>query len=544
MKTTGNRYLIAAAVLLLLAAFGLQAAASMRHKSATWDETIYFGVGAYQVRTGRWDLKVLKTQPPMSYYIQSLPLMFTDFSDRIVEVYSGEEKMPGYARQGRMRFFYRSQYLLKDPGNREDRLLNASRMMTVLTALLLGVFIYRWSNELYGRRSAFLALFLFAFSPNLLAHARLITTEMPLTAFFFIYLYFFWKTLREPYWKYSIPAGIFLGMALLSKYSAILLLPISLILVLVWLARHRRIGIVHLAAMGALALGMIFLVYRGWPHAYIGGVLNQAGHVGEGHRSFLFGRYSMEGWWYYFLAAFFLKTPVPAMLLILPVVWAFVRGPDAGRRFNGLFVIIPAIFFFAFFSVKHLSLGLRYILPIYPLLFVFLSGVVADGRKIGKIAAAVLGLLMVWYVAGALRIHPHYLAYFNEIGGGPDKGYRYLVDSNLDWGQDLKGLGEYVAEEGIDRIHLSYFGTDAPERYGIDYRWLPSAILRRSGPGGPVRLPKKGWVAVSATNLQGIYLPDRDFFRELRDMEPVEKIGYSIFVYRLPGRGDRRDQRE
>ena len=139
---------------------------------------------------------------------------------------------------------------------------------------------------------------------------------------------------------------------------------------------------------------------------------------------------------------------------------------------------------------------------------------------------------VAWYLGASFYIHPHYLAYFNELAGGPDNGWKYLVDSNLDWGQDLKGLKKFMQERGISRINLSYFGSDSPDRYGIAYNWLPSFYLRDPDPGHhePVL---KGRVAISATNLQGPYFGTGDPFARFRALQPVAKIGYSIFIYKL-----------
>jgi hypothetical protein len=140
--------------------------------------------------------------------------------------------------------------------------------------------------------------------------------------------------------------------------------------------------------------------------------------------------------------------------------------------------------------------------------------------------------LIGWYVGASCYIHPHYLAYFNELAGGPDNGYKYLVDSNLDWGQDLKGLKSYMQKHGIARINLSYFGTDSPARYGISYDWLPSYGLPNPDPEKHKFVPK-GWVAISATSLQGVYLGDSDIYAWFRERKPVAKIGYSIFIYKM-----------
>ena len=147
--------------------------------------------------------------------------------------------------------------------------------------------------------------------------------------------------------------------------------------------------------------------------------------------------------------------------------------------------------------------------------------------------AGLLGLCL-WLLVGTLRIHPSYLAYFNEFWGGPANGYKYLVDSNLDWGQDLKNLAAYMRRSGLEKIKLEYYGPSDPRIYGITYEPLR--------PGQPTA----GTVAISVTFLQGLYqcrgatgcYSDPICLRAfnwLKQYEPIAKIGYSIFVYQIPG---------
>jgi hypothetical protein len=195
-----------------------------------------------------------------------------------------------------------------------------------------------------------------------------------------------------------------------------------------------------------------------------------------------------------------------------------------------MFLLVPVVVILGFFSLSNQAIGLRYVLPIYPFLFVFAGGAVPWLSSSKALIGLTIGLL-AWSVAAAGYVYPHFLAYFNEAVGGPSQGYRYLVDSNLDWGQDLKGLKRFMDERDISRIHLSYFGSDTPARYGIAYDWLPSYLLDNPTPGKFDPSPK-GWVAVSATTLQGVHLSNKDLFAWFRQREPVAKIGYSIFIYR------------
>jgi len=246
------------------------------------------------------------------------------------------------------------------------------------------------------------------------------------------------------------------------------------------------------------------------------------------------GRVSTIGWWYYFPVAFLFKTPVSTLLLLFATLLFFPKVREA--PWSSLnFLLLPAVVVFFFTSRQHINIGLRHVLPAYPFLLVLIARVVRYGSKHQKLARWILGLLCIWAVWEAALIYPHYLAYFNGLVGGPSGGRYMLVDSNLDWGQDLKGLKGYMERHGIRQVKLAYFGLSDPAYYGIDYDLLPSyAIMGQPicKEGSPAVLEFKGTMAVSATLLQGLYCP-ADFYRILRGMEPIANIGYSIYIFQF-----------
>jgi hypothetical protein len=146
-------------------------------------------------------------------------------------------------------------------------------------------------------------------------------------------------------------------------------------------------------------------------------------------------------------------------------------------------------------------------------------------------------MLMAWLSLRTITAYPDYIAHFNVVAGGPDAGIRYLSDSNLDWGQDLPALADYLETHPIGKVRLAYFGTDnpaahlPPERYEqIAPPWSENLV------SGPQIAPSPGYYAISATLLTGqLFAPQyRDYFRVFRESTPVAKAGYSIFVYRVP----------
>ena len=509
-----------------LAAFLVKALTSMVQESATWDETTYFGLGKYILQNHRWDVPGSTLHPPLSYFIHDIPLLFFSTDQGAWTNYQSRTdlKLPGLSS------IIRGQALLSSPANHGDRLLILSRLMMVLTAVLLGWFVYLWSYSLYGKWSAMLAVILYSFSPNILANARLITPDITLTTFSFITLYYFWRVLSDNRIRDVVPGGICFGLALLSKFTGLLLFPICILLMAFWGIKRKTLKVSYCLLFVAMGIGILFLGYGMNLTPYFHGISYQHTSA-EYHQSFLMGKYSTTGWWYYFFVAFLVKTPIATMIFLAVSLVLFVGKILKGAWINEMFLLIPAATIFCFFSVNHQSIGLRYILPIYPFLFVFASRAAQSflsNKALTGLTVAAIG----WYIGASCYIHPHYLAYFNELAGGPDNGYKYLVDSNLDWGQDLKGLKSYMQKHGITRINLSYFGTDSPARYGISFDWLPSWILL-SPDAEKHKLPTKGWFAISATNLQGVYFDDKDLYAWFREHEHVAKIGYSIFIYKI-----------
>jgi hypothetical protein len=268
------------------------------------------------------------------------------------------------------------------------------------------------------------------------------------------------------------------------------------------------------------------------PNAYSQGFL--LGQVKAQKRSgFLAGNYSVEGWWYFFPLAFLIKTPISVILLLLTgVVLCAVRW----RHFlnHNVYVLFPLAAFLGAAMMMNLNIGVRHILPIQPFVLLLAGNAIAElyasQRKPFRV---LLGTLCFLAVLEFALVCPHYLAFFNQFAGGPRNGHKYLVDSNLDWGQDLKGLKSWMDQHEVQHINLSYFGTADPAYYKIDCTYLPGGAFFDEPLVKAPQLP--GFVAVSATNLRGVYFSEgsRNIYQCLLETEPVAVIGYSIYVYRV-----------
>ena len=333
----------------------------------------------------------------------------------------------------------------------------------------------------------------------------------------------------------------------------------------VWLAGNKI-----LRPMGEYMLGVLMVMQR-----------SSGGNTG-----YFLGEVSAGGWWYYFPVVFLLKEPLPSLILIglafLLSVWNIIKRfkiKDLRLKifdYLGLhfaeFSMISFVIFYWLYSVKSpLNIGIRHILPTLPFIYILSAGAVKKwinfdalavfngGDFLKKIIFAVKNLffislksgliiiLIIWYLGETLVNTPHYLSYFNQIGGGIDNGYRYVTDSNYDWGQDLKRLVQWVDERNNDndddndikKIAIDYFGGGNPGYYLGD-----RAEYWQSAKGNP-GIYGIGWFAISINNLQGalgkLHLgqkrnPEDEYqwLKKIKDpYKPDARVGKSIFIYKL-----------
>jgi 4-amino-4-deoxy-L-arabinose transferase-like glycosyltransferase len=402
---------------------------------------------------------------------------------------------------------------------------------------------------MFGPLPALLSVMLLAFDPNVLAHGCLATNDMGLTLFATLTVFTFWQLLQQPSKARVVMSGLALGLALASKFSALFLLPVLVAIAFAdYLPGRRerkdRLKVkqvsYYLCLVAVIAACTLWAVYgfqvgplRGLPvpaSAYLKGLQVLANKLETGTQAFLLGSYSNTGWWYYFPIAFGVKTPLPTLLLVGAAV---IYAARQRKLRQSMPLLIPVVIYVCFCCISGLNIGYRHLVPILPFIFIFIGQLAqASWRPRPKYALAV-GALLSWLIIRTVAI----LAYFNELAGGPEGGYRVLVDSNLDWGQDLPGLREYMTAHNIASVKLAYCGTADPHAYGIDYELLPGISQpwwkRRSDPE-ILADPGPGVYAISATNLQGARYRNHDVYAWFRARKPDATIGHSIFVYTVP----------
>lgn len=514
--------LIAVVGLLVFFALALSTAAQL---SATTDELVHI-TRAYVLRQ-RGDLRLQYEHGPLSHRLEGL-LLDTAAGPDITTLAS-------WAEGDRVAI---SQELFARPEMDLNGTLWLARVPIILLGVLLGAGIVAWSGAANGRAGQFVSLVLFAFAPNLLAHAALSTTDMVATVTYFGTVLAWWRTWQRPTgWRWGLTA-VLLGCALAAKLTAVLLLPVLLALAFVSWRRGEPIlrrgliwlGLLPVAAVVVWALyGFEWRPPADWPLAlpaatYIESWLSLLTHVSDGHAAFFLGELSRDGWVYYFPVVFGIKTPLATLVLGgIGLVVAFARRE---LRQTAVFLTLPGLVLLAAAVVSRLNIGYRHILPLLPFVLV-LAGTAVFVLRRHVVTRVGLGVALVWVAISGIRQHPHHLSYFNELVGGSTNGYRYLGDSNLDWGQALDLLAARVAAEEAD-WQVAYAGVVDPGVVG-----LTTAVVLDVDTFAPAN-PQPGRYAISANNVQGV-LDDQDLFDWFRRREPDETIGGAILIYDVAG---------
>lgn len=421
--------------------------------------------------------------------------------------------------------------------NDAEQLIFTGRMVMAIISALMAVYVFKWAKELFSPGGGLFALFSFVFIPTVIGHSQLVSTDVGLAAFFFISSYYFWKSISASGIKYQILAGVFMGMALSAKFSGILLVPLFLLFALFLALKKSNVRwartIFTVFAVGFLVLWAIYF-FPADPGFYSDGFRSiYAEDANPDYPVYLNGEFKKGGWWYYFLEGFLIKTPIPFLALLL---WALVWFKKYRITFlDKMFLLAPPVLLTFFTSFSAHNLGVRYLIPIFPFLAVCFGGILElikniSSKKLLTSCRLALVALSVWYVFSAVNIHPNQLAYFNEFVGGSDNGYKYMDDSNIDWGHDLKRLKKFTDTSPDARVvYIWRQGDRALDYYGIGRE---KNII--DSPENWWREPR-GLYAVSSHFLVRAKIMSQTYNEPLLDWlslyEPVDKIGQSFFIY-------------
>lgn len=532
-------------------------------------------------------------------------------------------------------------------GNNPDQIMFVARLPIILIAVLLGYMIFRWTRELAGTLAGLFALLLFVADPNIIGHSHYVTTDIGIAAFIFFSAYFFVRFLKHPSWANVAISGLFLGLAQLAKFSAVILFPLFGLLVILYgysrsypgngaiAPKSWRLTFIgslvgKFAVSVFIAFAAIWAIYAPnvwnmpvetvqeiarsqFPNDRLGGRLAETivvtlaetpfmkpmaqyflglfmvfARVSGGNTYYFLGEVSNQASALYFPAVFLMKSTLPVLaILAFALAYGFWRIMKVARRdrreqksWGAVFahsieghiaeyVMLGFVILYGYLSVSgNLNIGFRHLFPILPFLFVLGSKslFVYLTRHRGNyitwsVTRAAIFFLSVWIILIPVFSYPSYLSYFNTAMGGPREGYRYVTDSNYDWGQDAKRLKTWIesynrclsnnqeqtpecrtltdgkafpTETPIRKIRVDYFGGSSPEYFLDD-----TSLSWHSH-----NAPEAGWYAVSANFYQeSIYRKDQPNGQVNYSWFPenawIGRAGDSIFIFfvdALPGR--------
>src|SRR5262245_29434129 len=524
------------AVFALVAWFWNRGERFLEANGPTFDEPVHLAAGYSYWTTGSFRLN--SEHPPLLKLLWAAPLMFGDRPAYPHDVAAATNDDHWHVGNALLFHSGRAPRELLDPARRVNHALGCGVL------LLAG----RVALRLWQSRLAAIGACGFAVAdPNLLALSCVLSTDVGLTLFGLLACYLLWEYTAAPSRGLLIGTGVALGLALGAKFSALAIVAGLGAAGLVFVLRGGRLALPGAPADAprgraaiefAFRLGLIAFVTLAATYGFIHfdqwgcGLKFQLTRAEHGDGVMYFnGDYSRTGWYHYFLVLLPLKLPLG---LLAGVLLVCVKGYLA-RAPRVVFLILPAVVFIALASYSRVNLGVRVVLPALPFLY-FLADGLACCACCRAAGVAMLAVCVAWAGVSAARSDPQPISYFNELAGGPRGGLRFVADSNVDWGQGLPQLKAYLDANGPDVVYLSYFGTDRPEAYGIRYRALPT-YGRVGEPGGeeiPADAPRHVLV-VSANNLLGIYLNDRNTFAWLRTREPNAILGGSLYVFDLTG---------
>jgi 4-amino-4-deoxy-L-arabinose transferase-like glycosyltransferase len=537
--------LLAAALVLFVA----QLLIASPQKSAAFDEQYHLAAGYSYLRTG--DFRLATTHPPLMGLIGALALVGRGDIALPLE-------HPSWAAGDRFLF---SDIFLWEANTDPQGMLMAARIPIMAVGLLLVAALFLWARHMIGIAAGWAVLALAVFDPNLLGNARVVTTDLGLTCFFLLTMWRLWRWLERSTTLNLVTVGLCAGLAISAKYTGLFVGPAILLVTLLYPKSqpgdNLRRRLPGLAGIGLAAFAVVWALYRFDVGLMTDGPLNlplpapfywqqlyntffRIVDLQGARYDFFWGEASNGGWWYYFPVALAVKTPLPLLLLSgLGLVLAVRRS--GWRRSSVLWV--PPVLFLLLGLSGVLTIGYRHILPVVPFL-ILMAGYPATlvvklaPISVRRLAVTAFVLMLGWQVVGSLRLFPHQEAFFNELAGDWYNWSNLLVDSNLDWGQDLPALRQVMDEQGIEEVNLAYFGKAVPEVYGVRYRPLYGYLRFVEG----IELnaynpytPEPGWYAISATSLRlGLHQADTiDLYVYFRSRRPDARAGYSIYLYHL-----------
>jgi 4-amino-4-deoxy-L-arabinose transferase-like glycosyltransferase len=555
-------------VILLLLVLEGQLLYSVRRESLTWDEGDHIFAGYMSLK--HHDFGLNPEHPPLVKMVAALPLQ--NMSLREPQLQNRYFKNEAYLSGGD--FIFQNDF---------ETIIFRARMAASIFALMVALLAFLTAREMFGTGAGFLALLLIVFEPNLLAHGALVTTDTGAACCLLASIYAFYRYVKSPSWGRVAVLGLAAGIFFITKHSAVLLPAMLILLAITELLRRRQVGdesrlrqalrlagVVVIAAV--ITVGIMWAGYgfrysarpagqqinpplastltnlspvegkavtfmARWkllPESWLYG-LADVRSVANTWPSYIFGKVYAHGVWFYFPVAFVIKATLTTLIFLPLIVYAIATGKLRGWR-EILFLSLPPSLYFCISMTSKLNIGVRHILLVFIFLLVLAGGAAWSLICKDRRWAWLIGALILFHVISSLRAFPtSYIAYANELWGGPANIHKYLTDSTTDWGQQLKAVKRYVDERGFQQCWFAYTAEPAiPFRaYGIPCKTLPTMDSMWFGLKTDTPAAIQGPVFISHIPLtfyesgSSLLSP----YREFEKLTPTAVIENGVFVY-------------
>ena len=540
----------------------------MRRESQTWDEANHIFAGYRTWTDGDFGLN--PEHPPLVKLLATIPLLRAQLKNPVLEERYFKEDA-----------FLRGKEFLYQ--NDADKILARTRTAAAVLTLLTALVVFLATREMFGRGAAFVALILLTFDPNLLAHGALITNDVGFACFMLLSVYTFYRFVKSPAALRLVVAGASVGLALAVKHTGVLIVPILFLLALseilrnVFASDREKITRHALKTLGSLVLIMLigwvvlwsFYRFRydarphglqlnpplaeyvkglepheAWPistmarlrilpESYLYGLVDIK-LTANYYTSYVLGKVYAHSVWFYFPVTFLIKSTVGVLALSLLSLAVVVSGRlSRGREI--LFLLVPPGVYLAVALTAGMNIGVRHVLIVYVFVYVLIGCAAWALIRRSRRWAYIVGALLLLHLGSSLMAFPNYIAYGNELWGGPSQTYQYLSDSNADWGQQLKSVKQYLDQRGVKDCWFVYFaeGVAEPSYYGIPCKPLPT--INTLWLNLPIEVPESidGPVLISAANLSGFEFGpgSLDPYDQFKRLSPTAVIDRGVFVF-------------
>lgn len=568
-----KRNFIVVAATCLVVILALEMWLSIRHLSQTFDESAHMYSGMVYWQQG--DFGVNPEHPPLVKLLATIPLLRLGaktpaLTDGFFRFASGS---------GGVQFLYAYDV---------EKFLFRSRVAASLLTLLLAVLVFAAAQEMFGAEAALLALLILVFEPNILANGALVTTDIGATCGIFAVGYFFYRYAKKRTMARLVTCGVVTGLALASKHSVLFVFPLFILFALVevflqpstsqsssepqpylsQIARwsgsiavvclisvtvlwsfygfryHARPGSLHMnppletyvqqlshpwQARATIALSRSHLL----PESYVYGFSDLEIISQQGRPTFILGKLYGTGRWFYFPAAFLIKTTLGFLLLLVLLIFA-KNLRDAEKRREVLYLALPALIYFGITTISRLDIGFRHLLPIIPFLIVLIAagawGLIQQSRSWAYVVAA----LLLLHIASSLHAYPYYLSYSNEAWGGPKNTHKFISDASVGWGSSLKAVHEYIAAHHITNCWFAYSGIAPFSYYQVPCRALPTTMSALNGTEtSPIPSSVDGTIFVNEPELSGFWTGPGTLnpYQQFKVLAPDDVIAGETLVY-------------